>query len=88
VDTSLFPVEMLVFNTDFTGYAAGNFNESAFTWAVTDDTLTLVFEKNAVGLQFEVLNDRTLSIRQRADNVRFSKISADNNPFGGNHDQN
>lgn len=80
-------IDTLMFNTDYTGYALGNGTHCSFTWAVTDDTLTLRFPEISVGLRFEV-NRRTLSVHHLNGVSEFTKLAADNHPFGGNHDQN
>ena len=89
VDAPFTYVETFIFNTDFTGFALGSgegITQLPFKWAVTDDTLTLIFQDIAVGSAIQITGN-TLTIRHSGGSSHFKKLSADKLTFGGNHDQ-
>ena len=66
--------DLLIFNTDHSGYIAEGLHSRSFSWSVTDETLTLRFPDIAVGLAFRVDSD-TLTIRHTAGNAEFTRMA-------------
>ncbi len=69
-------VEQLTFTDDGSGYALSDGKHVNFTYKLTDDTLTLVFEEIefAWGRQYEVHND-TLTIGSGSHSSVFKKTN-------------
>ncbi|MBQ4574109.1 MAG: hypothetical protein IJA85_02835 [Clostridia bacterium] len=68
-------VEQLTFTDDGSGYALGEGKQTNFTYKLTDDTLTLIFEELelAWGRQYEIHND-TLTVGAGEHSSVFTKI--------------
>ena len=88
VDAPFTHVETLIFNEDFGGFALGSGEDITylpFSWAITDNTITLIFSNIAVGVEYRITGN-TLTLGRKSDSSQFIKLSDDNFHFGGNHD--
>ena len=88
VDAPFTHVETLIFNEDFGGFALGSGEDITylpFSWAITDNTITLIFSNIAVGVEYRITGN-TLTLGRKSDSSQFTKLSADKYNFGGNHD--
>ena len=88
VDAPFTHVETLIFNENFGGFALGSGEDITylpFSWAITDNTITLIFSNIAVGVEHRITGN-TLTLGRKSDSSQFIKLSDDKFHFGGNHD--